>query len=55
MQFKPLDKEVVIKILKKIRKENYVILKQIAMIATQIGSQYKSIDPEMIKNYFNSP
>lgn len=25
------------------------------MVATQIGNQYKSIDPEMIRTYFNSP
>ena len=44
-----------LKILKKVRKENYALYKQIAMIANQIGNQYKSLDPEMIKAYINGP
>ena len=55
MKFKPLSKDIVLKVLKKVRKENYPLFKQIAMIANQIGGQYKSLDPEMIKAYINGP
>lgn len=56
-KFKPLDRETVIQILKKTRKENFVLFKQICTIAVQISSQMKlpQPDPEMIKAYIDTP
>ena len=36
-------------------KENYSVLKQVAMISSRIMAQYKSFDTEIIKGYLNSP
>jgi hypothetical protein len=38
-----------------VHKENYSVLKQVAIISSQIVAQYKSFDAEIIKGYLNSP
>jgi hypothetical protein len=56
-RFKPLSKEDVLQILKKARKENFTILKQVAMMANNIVAQMKlpAVDPQMVKAYLDSP
>lgn len=56
-RFKPLTKEDVLQILKKARKENFSIFKQVAMMATNMATQMKlpQIDPQMVKMYLDAP
>lgn len=55
--FKPISRDKVIEILKKSKKENYPILKQVATVACQITVQMntRQVDPNMIKQYLESP
>lgn len=45
MQFKPLDKDLVIKIMKKAKKDNYIILKKITSMAMNMAQQFRQINP----------
>lgn len=55
MQFKPLEKDTVILILKKSKKANYILLKKIASMAQNMSQQFKQLGPDMIKTYLESP
>lgn len=44
-----------LKIYRKLRKQNYLVLKQIALVASQIATQFKQITPDMIKGYLEGP
>lgn len=56
-RFKALPRDTVIAILKKTRKENFGIFKQVASMATQMSAQMKlsAIDPQMVKSYLEAP
>ena len=41
--------------MKKLKKENFLVLKQLAMMVTQLGSQFQSLTPEMVQQYLDSP
>lgn len=41
--------------MKKLKKENYIVLKQIAMLVQQLGGQFKGLSREMIQQYLESP
>ena len=56
-RFTPLSRDTVLEVLKKSKKENYPILKQVAAVASKIGEQMKlrQVDPNMVKQYLESP
>lgn len=57
MNFKPIDRAVVVTIIKKSKKENFNILKQISTLAQNIAMQMqaRTVDPNMVKAYLESP
>ena len=52
-KFSLLDKEMMIKILKRIRRKNFHVVKQIAIMASQIIQQMKTFDQNVIEQYLN--
>lgn len=57
INFKPLDKTTVVAIIKKAKKENFNVLKQISAMSNSIAMQMqaRSVDPNMVKAYLESP
>ena len=55
MKFKPVDRDLVVTIMKKAKKQNYLLLKKIASMAVNMAQQFRQINPEMIKGYLESP
>ena len=49
--------QLVLQILKKTRKENFGLFKQVAAMASNIAAQMKisQIDPQMVKGYLQAP
>lgn len=53
--FKPLSRDEFVQIYRRLRKENYLVLKQITLVASQIAAQFKQITPDSIKGYLEGP
>lgn len=53
--FKPLARDEFVQIYRKLRKENYLVLKQIALVASQIAAQFKQITTDSIRGYLEGP